>query len=125
MHNARFSLIAGALFMGSGVVLGAWGAHGLESFLGHSNTSSWETGVLYQLVHGLALLLVGILLGQQYSQQLRWVSGLIAAGVLLFSGSLYLLTLGGPGWLGPITPLGGVCLISGWLLMVFLLVRSR
>ena len=111
--------------MGSGVGLGAWGAHGLESFLGHSNTSSWETGVLYQLVHGLALLLVGTLLGQQYSQRLRWVSGLLAAGVLLFSGSLYLLTLGGPGWLGPITPLGGVCLISGWLLMVILLVRNR
>jgi uncharacterized membrane protein YgdD (TMEM256/DUF423 family) len=125
MHTARFSLIAGALFMGSGVVLGAWGAHGLESFLGHSNTGSWETGVLYQLIHGLALLLVGTLLGQQYSQRLRWVSGLLTTGVLLFSGSLYLLTLGGPGWLGPITPLGGVCLISGWLLMVFLLARSR
>lgn len=111
--------------MGSGVVLGAWGAHGLETFLGHSNTSSWETGVLYQLVHGLALLVVGVLLQQQYLQRLRWVSGLLIAGVFLFSGSLYALTLGGPRWLGPITPLGGVCLISGWCLMVFVLARSK
>lgn len=111
--------------MGSGVVLGAWGAHGLETFLGHSHTSSWETGVLYQLVHGLALLVVGVLLQQQYSQRLTWVSGLLIAGVLLFSGSLYALTLGGPRWLGPVTPLGGVFLISGWCLMVFVLVRRK
>jgi uncharacterized membrane protein YgdD (TMEM256/DUF423 family) len=125
VRSARFSLIAGALFMGSGVVLGAWGAHGLETFLGHSNTSSWETGVLYQLVHGLALLVVGVLLQQQFSARLSWVSGLLITGVLLFSGSLYALTLGGPRWLGPITPLGGVCLISGWCLMAILLVRSK
>ena len=111
--------------MGSGVVLGAWGAHGLETFLGHSNTSSWETGVLYQLIHGLALLVVGVLLQQSFSTRLSWVSGLLIAGVLLFSGSLYALTLGGPRWLGPVTPLGGVCLISGWGLMAILLARSK
>ncbi|MEE4283156.1 MAG: DUF423 domain-containing protein [Pseudomonadales bacterium] len=125
MRSARFSLITGALFMGSGVVLGAWGAHGLETFLGHSNTSSWETGVLYQLMHGLSLLVVGVLLQQQFSQRLSWVSGLMIAGVLLFSGSLYALTLGGPRWLGPITPLGGACFIGAWCLMVVLLARSK
>ncbi|XOV83750.1 MAG: DUF423 domain-containing protein [bacterium] len=111
--------------MGSGVGLGAWGAHGLETFLGHTNTGSWETGVLYQLVHGLALLLIGVLSRQQFSHQLRWVSMLLIVGVLLFSGSLYALTLGGPGWLGPMTPLGGICLISAWLMMVILVVRSQ
>ena len=110
--------------MGSGVVLGAWGAHGLQAYLGHSHTGSWETGVLYQLVHGLGLLLVGVLMQLQVSQSLRWVATLMVAGVLLFSGSLYALTLGGPRWLGPITPLGGLCLISAWVLMVILLARK-
>ena len=115
MRNAQISLIAGALVGATGVVLGAWGAHGLEAFLGNSDTGAWDTAVKYQLVHALALLLLGILLHLRSSPALIWSSRLILIGVLLFSGSIYLLTMGGPRWLGPVTPLGGSALIVGWL----------
>jgi len=108
-------LIAGALFGASGVVLGAWGAHGLEAYLGHSNISAWSTAVLYQLIHAIALLCVGALLSINSSRTLVAATWLIVAGVLLFSGSLYGLTLGAPTWMGPLTPLGGICLVCAWL----------
>jgi uncharacterized membrane protein YgdD (TMEM256/DUF423 family) len=122
LFSARFSLITGSLFGGSGVVLGAWGAHGLENFLGHNNISSWETAVLYQLVHTPCLLLIGVLINQQAqisSQRtlLNWVAPFMILGIVLFSGSLYVLVLGGPSWFGPVTPLGGVSLIGSWLLL--------
>jgi len=123
-------LIAGALFGASGVVLGAWGAHGLATYLSASvgavdtvDTSAWSTGVLYQLIHALALLCVGILFHLHPSRALSIASGLMIAGVLLFSGSLYGLTLGAPSWLGPVTPLGGVALISAWLAVIVAAVR--
>ncbi len=118
----RTIILAGVFYAGAGVVLGAWGAHGLAQVIGNDpgKLSTWDTGVLYQLVHGLALLALGIwgqLLNSQ-NQGSAWLgraAGSIAAGVLLFSGSLYVLVLGGPSWLGPVTPLGGLLLIGGWL----------
>jgi uncharacterized membrane protein YgdD (TMEM256/DUF423 family) len=130
-------LIAGALFGASGVVLGAWGAHGLSAYLadslsvsltvrgGHGDTSAWSTGVLYQLIHALALLCVGILYHLNPSRALAAAAWLMIAGVLLFSGSLYGLTLGAPSWLGPVTPLGGVALISAWIAIVVAALRWR
>ena len=106
----------------SGVAMGAFGAHALESSLAsRATTAVWETATLYHLVHALAILIV-VLFPASSSRSLRlpelrraawcWV-----AGVVLFSGSLYALALGGPSWLGPVTPLGGLAFIAGWILV--------
>jgi len=113
-------LVAGALFGVTGVCLGAWGAHGLSAYL-NGDTGAWDTAVLYQLIHALALLVIGGLLNPAAVPTCaRWlnVGGyLMMVGVLLFSGSIYLLTLGGPRWLGPVTPFGGLCFIAAWTLL--------
>lgn len=114
MHG-RFAVAAGALLAGTGVVLGALGAHGLRGRLGTQALLGWETAVQYQLVHAVALLALAALAGSLGRP--AWLGRgvvLITAGVVLFSGSLYLLAMGGPAWLGPVTPLGGALLILGW-----------
>ncbi len=108
-------MIAGALYGVTGVVLGAWGAHGLASMFPAANLGAWDTAVKYQLVHALALLLVGVLNHLQARSAFVVTSALFAVGVVLFSGSIYGLSLGAPGWLGPITPMGGTALIAGWI----------
>ena len=99
------------------VALGAFGAHALKSRLPETLMSTYQTGVQYHFYHALALLGVGILLYRLPSaSNLLLASGwLLIAGLLLFCGSLYLLALGGPRWLGPVTPLGGLCFLLGWL----------
>ena len=119
MLLAKTFLIAGAVFGGSGVALGAFGAHALKARLDASSLSTWETAVLYQLVHGLALLVVGVWLLQGGPAVLRWAGWGYLIGVLLFSGSLYLLATLGASWLGPVTPLGGVAFIIGWLALLW------
>jgi len=104
-----------ALAGASGVILGAFGAHALEARLAEAGmTSTWETAVLYHLVHSVALLAVAMV---NDPARHRLTAILWGAGILLFSGSLYGLSLGGPGWLGPVTPLGGLALIAGWILI--------
>ena len=89
MSLSRSSLIAGTLFGASGVVLGAWGAHGLAAFLGRSDTGAWDTAVLYQLIHALALLCVGGLAHLRPSLSLMIAAWSIMAGTVIFSGSLF------------------------------------
>ncbi|MGH1438905.1 MAG: DUF423 domain-containing protein [Cellvibrionaceae bacterium] len=98
------------------VALGAFGAHGLKGKISESLLSAFQTGTHYQMFHTLALLALAIL-----AMQLESVPKTMAIsaycwmfGVILFSGSLYGLALGGPTWLGPVTPLGGLLLLSGW-----------
>lgn len=113
----HFLLIAG--FSGLlAVILGAFGAHGLKGKVTPELLSAFQTGVQYQFYHTLTLLLVALLL-LRFPQLslLHWAGWAFVAGILLFSGSLYSLTFGGPRWLGPITPLGGLCFIVGWLLL--------
>ena len=98
-----------------GVMLGAFGAHGLESVLSASALSTWETAVLYQLLHALLLVQVGTMDRNHHSRALQFAGFSLLSGIVLFSGSLYVLALGGPRWLGPITPIGGVAFILGWL----------
>ena len=98
------------------VVFGAFGAHGLKKTLSESMLIVYRTGVDYHLMHSLALLAVGILILLLNERiWLKRSAMLFMIGIVLFSGSLYLLSVGGPRWLGPITPLGGLSFIAGWL----------
>ena len=102
-----------------GVALGAFGAHGLKSRVTPEMLVVWQTGVQYHLVHALGLLLVGILCQLMPEPSLvRSAGWMIMAGIVLFSGSLYVMTLSGIRALGMITPLGGVAFLIGWLLIV-------
>ena len=105
-----------------GVGLGAFGAHGLrEMLLSHGTANAWETAVRYHLLHAVGLFCTALWLRQRISPSnklLSWVAGTWISGTLLFSGSLYALALGGPRWLGPITPLGGLAFMAGWVLLV-------
>jgi uncharacterized membrane protein YgdD (TMEM256/DUF423 family) len=122
MHQ-RFPLLAAGLLGGTGVIFGAVGTHLLGDHLAALGThDTWETGVHFQLFHALALLgLAGWMkpvptgaAAHRCTQAIRcWV-----IGTILFSGSLYVLALGGPHWVGPITPAGGLFLIAGWAYLV-------
>ena len=97
------------------VILGAFGAHALKARLDQYSQGVWETAAQYHFYHALALLAVGIVaLGQPQSTLLRSSGWLFLLGTLVFSGSLYLLSLTGVRWLGAITPLGGLAFIGGW-----------
>ncbi len=116
MAAERLFLGLGGLLGGLAVALGAFAAHGLRSRLASDLLSTFETGVRYQMYHALALLLVAMLLTRGMSSGLLTAAGwLFVAGAILFSGSLYGLTLGGLRWLGMVTPLGGLAFILGWL----------
>ena len=108
-----------AAFGTMGVVLGAFGAHALRSRLAPEQLASWETAVHYQLFHAIVLLALG-LYGATTGRSLGASPWLFAAGIVLFSGSIYGLVLGSWRWLGPVTPLGGVALIAGWISLWFL-----
>ncbi|MFU8814273.1 MAG: DUF423 domain-containing protein [Pseudomonadales bacterium] len=118
-------MVIAAVYGAAGVVLGAFGAHALRERLAEGLTV-WQTAVSYHLVHALALLASGLWLrlaadpGHGSLHLPLTIAGWsFVAGVLLFSGSLYALALGGPGLLGPVTPLGGVGFIIGWLALAW------
>ncbi len=112
---ARLFLLLAAFGGFSGVALGAFAAHGLKARLSPEYLAVFQTGVHYQLIHSLALLAVALLMLQAPQALLRVSGSLFALGMLLFSGSLYLLTLTGISKLGMITPLGGLAFLAGWL----------
>ena len=101
-----------------GVGLGAFGAHALKEVLTPEKLEWWATGVQYQLVHALAVVLTGVLARE--NRRLHWAAGCFTAGVLIFSGTLYAMALGGPRVLGAITPLGGLAFLAGWGLLALL-----
>lgn len=107
----------GAILCGLGVGLGAFGAHGLQSRLSAEMLAVFDTGVRYHFVHALGLLAVGWAADRWPTSTVSASGWLFVAGILIFSGSLYLLALTGLRWLGAITPIGGLCLIAGWLLL--------
>ena len=114
--NPRLPLLAAGLLGATGVALGAFGAHALHAaLLARGTLATWETAVHYQLFHAIALLAWPALGGVGGSRAAGWAVRAWIGGVLLFSGSLYILALGGPRWLGPVTPLGGAGLIGGWI----------
>lgn len=111
----RLFFVLGALSAFLAVAAGAFGAHGLRSRLEPELLQVFETGVRYHLFHALALLAVAWASTRWTSDVLGWSGWLFVAGTLLFSGSLYLLSVTGIRWLGAITPLGGLAFLLGWL----------
>ncbi|MEW6167969.1 MAG: DUF423 domain-containing protein [Pseudomonadota bacterium] len=120
---AKALLLIGAVYGVLGVAFGAFGAHALRARLAPEQLAVWKTAVEYQMYHALALLLVGLLLRQTSSAALQLAGICFAAGALLFSGSLYALTLSGVRGLGAITPFGGVLFLAGWGLLLYALSR--
>ena len=122
---ARLFLLLAAFSGFSSVALGAFAAHGLRQQLSAEYLAVFQTGVQYQQLHTLALLAVALLLQRQAGRLLIVSGGFFVAGMLLFSGSLYALTLTGIGKLGIITPFGGVAFMLGWLLLGLSAWRQR
>lgn len=121
-----FFIIAGAINAAIAVSLGAFGAHALKERLSERYLAIWETAVQYQMFHAVGLLAVGILMSSALfgpSTQLSWAGYLLLAGIVIFSGSLYALSLSGIGILGAITPIGGVAFIAGWIMLIIAAVK--
>jgi uncharacterized membrane protein YgdD (TMEM256/DUF423 family) len=108
-------VMAGALWGLLGVGLGAFGAHGLKSVATSEGLAWWETGARYQLVHAVALALLGLLQHHRPGGDAAGWSFLLGSAV--FSGTLYAMALGAPRWLGAVTPVGGLAMMLGWLLL--------
>lgn len=130
MHKSF--LAAGALFGGLGVALGAFGAHGLQNITSDEKIiHGYQTAVQYQVYHALALLATAIIFDKIPDRFLKWAGICFIIGILLFSGSLYLITFlkiqesSAIKIVGPITPLGGVFFIAGWLCMLLGVMRKR
>lgn len=120
MPLARGCLVAGAVLMAMGVMLGAFGAHGLQGQLSAQRLASFQTGVQYHMLHALGLLAVGLVASiTGPSGPLRWSARLMLAGIAFFSGSIYLMTAGAPRWLGMVAPVGGVSFMAAWLLLAW------
>lgn len=111
------TIIAGAVFAGLAVLLGAFGAHALKDVLGRY-ASTWETGVQYQMFHVVGILIIGLLMEKQTSRLYNWAAILFSVGIVFFSGSLYVLSISKVTVLGAITPIGGVCFVVGWFLLI-------
>jgi uncharacterized membrane protein YgdD (TMEM256/DUF423 family) len=127
----RTLLIVAAVYGLTAVVLGAFGAHALKEKLSAEQLVSYETGVRYQLIHALLIMVVALWMRQSPSMLLYWSALLVAVGVALFSFSIYLLAtreligLSSYKWLGPVTPLGGLLMISGWVLLLVWAVKTK
>ncbi len=113
----RFFLAMGALTAGLAVILGAFGAHTLETRVTAERLAVFETGVRYQMYHAIALLFLAWAAQQWPTWQITVAGYLFIAGMIIFSGSLYLLVITNTPWLGAITPIGGLSFIVGWILL--------
>jgi uncharacterized membrane protein YgdD (TMEM256/DUF423 family) len=117
--NSDRTLIIAGLLLALATACGAFGAHALKTLLAPERLQLWETAVRYHFFQALGLLGVGLTLRTLDTGALRSAATLVVAGIVLFSGSLYALALGGPRALGVLTPIGGLAWISGWLLFAW------
>ena len=116
--SIRFNLAVATFLGASAVLAGAFGAHALKAGFTVSELQVWKTASQYQLVHAGVLLAIALSPAHKI-KIMRLVSGLMAGGVILFSGSLYLLLLSGLPIFGPVTPVGGLMLVSAWFLLFY------
>lgn len=119
----RWPLVLGGMFALTAVMAGAFGAHGLRGIVSPRGLEVFQTAVTYQMTHSLALILVAILSGLGIAggpgtRLLSIGAGFFTAGIVLFSGSLYLLVLTQMSWPGPVTPMGGGCFMVGWAFLI-------
>ena len=121
----KLFLVLGALAAMLAVVLGAFGAHALRARLAPDLLAIYQTGIQYHFWHALGLLLIGVVaIHLPASATLKWAGWVMLAGIVLFSGSLYVLALTGVRWLGAITPFGGAAFILSWLLFAIAVARA-
>lgn len=114
----KLFLIIGSIAMALAVGLGAFGAHGLKEMLSDEMLDIFETGVKYHFYHAIGLLVIGLVAQLMPSSSLlQWSGWLMLAGIIIFSGSLYILSISGIRWMGAITPIGGLCFIVAWILL--------
>ena len=117
-------IIIGAIFAALSVLIGAFGAHGLKGKISTEDLVIFEVGVRYQMYHALALILLG-LISASMSWKILILPGIFfCSGIIIFSGSLYLIVLTNMRWLGAITPIGGALLIFGWLSLVLKIYKN-
>lgn len=123
---AKIFLVLGGLGMLLAVAMGAFGAHALKKTLAPDLMAIYETAVHYHIYHALGLLVVGLLALHLPEAVLpRWAGILMVAGLVLFSGSLYVLSLSGARWLGAVTPFGGAAFMAAWLLLAIAVARAN
>ncbi|BBE16976.1 DUF423 domain-containing protein [Aquipluma nitroreducens] len=118
-------LLTGAIFMAFSVLLGAFGAHALKQSLSPEMLAVYKTGVEYQFYHALGLLVIGLVGFHIKSKYLNWAGLFITIGIILFSGSLYVLTLSGIKAIGAITPVGGLSFVAGWIFLCMAFVKHK
>ena len=130
MHKNYLAIAS--IFGGLAVALGAFGAHGLEKLTSDEKIlHGFQTGVQYQLYHGLALMVIGIIFEKIPHHFIKWAAVCFISGIILFSGSLYLLTflkIQGSSiirYIGPMTPLGGIFFMAGWLFLLMGVVKKK
>ena len=122
----RLFLLLGSVLSGLSVALGAFGAHALRERLDERMLANFETGARYQMYHALALMSVAWDVSRFPDSQMPVIAGwLFVAGIVLFSGSLYLMALTGQRWLGAVTPFGGVAFIAGWACLLLAALRAN
>ncbi|GBL38809.1 MAG: DUF423 domain-containing protein [Nitrospira sp.] len=110
-------LVLGAIFAGLAVAAGAFGAHALKEILDEHRLQVFDTATRYQMYHAFGLCIVAWALDRYPRQQLEQIGWLFVIGILLFSGSLYVVSLAGVRWMGAVTPMGGAAFLAGWLLL--------
>ena len=126
----KIFLILGSILAGLGVALGAFGAHGLKKIVPPETVASYQTGVQYQMYHAFALLILGLLSERISRSLMNWSGAFFALGIILFSGSLYLLASlkamnkVGVSGIGIITPIGGLMFLAGWVFLLIAIIKK-
>jgi len=123
--TGNFIIALGAFNAFFAVATGAFAAHGLKDMLSVDYISTFKTAADYQMIHGIGLVLIGILNKLETNRGNNTAASFMFIGILLFSGSLYTLTLTGTKWLGLITPIGGLCFLIAWLILGFNYLLSK
>jgi uncharacterized membrane protein YgdD (TMEM256/DUF423 family) len=123
---SRRFLILSSILLALAVGFGAFGAHIIQDMVTAERFAVYQTGVQYHFYHALGLMIIGLAaLHMTQNKLLKWSGYSMILGIIIFSGSLYLLTLTDTGWLGAITPVGGIAFISGWILFALAIIRQQ